>query len=143
MKKFILSLGLSFVLLSSLCSATALPDRTHADSVDWVYGATTGTVITFYYAPSLTNLSPQGRLETWTKTVVKDPNGKVEYMFIEHDFVKPTFDEYKVVESLDYDSEGNLTKDGGYAADADWKNIPVGTPFEDTLQLALQYAKNN
>lgn len=142
MKKILLSLGLSLLLLSSLYSATALPDRTHIDSAEWVYATTAGNY-DYYYAPSLTILSPQGRLETWLKIVKKNDDGKVAEMFAEHNFVTPDFDKYKNVELLSYGSEGHLRQDFGYSPDREWGRMPTGTPFEDTLQLALQYAKNN
>ncbi|WP_196603429.1 hypothetical protein [Pectinatus haikarae] len=142
MKKILLNIIATLFLLTSFCYAAQFPDKNNMDSVDWTYGGTTGTAITFYYAPSLTTLSPQGKLETWIKMVIKDSNGNVTETDIGHNFVNYTFENYKEIESLEYDSDGKLRADYSYT-DANWKNMPDGTPFESTLQSALQYVKDN
>ncbi len=143
MKRILLTLISAFILSISVCSAAPFPDKTNMDSVDWTYGSTTGTALTFYYAPTLTSVSPQGKLDTWIKTIEKNGNGDITEISVEHTFVNPSFEKYRVSETIVFAPTGKMKSDIDYSFDPSWTNIPDGTPFENTLQAALQYTKDN
>lgn len=144
MQKFLLSLFAILITFISPCLAVGFPNKDNMDCVTWVYGSTTGTAITYYYAPSLTTLSPQGKLETWIKMVEKNADGTIDEVEIGHTFVDPSFDRYKETENIKYTSSGRLNVDEDFSSLVDdWSEMPDGTPYEDVLQAAWKYAKAN
>lgn len=128
------------VLNINRAEAISPPDKKDISGVNWVFGSTTGTALDFYYAPDLTVLSPQGRLETWVKMVEKKGDKPIR-VTVSHEFINPEFDKYKTTESYEYDINGKIIS-GGYDFSAAWRDIPPATPFEDTLAAALKYIKN-
>ena len=145
MKKHVSFLFFLIILLSfSLCYATPFPDKNNLQCVKWTYSDTTsGNDTTFYYAPSLTSISPEGILETWIKITEKDFAGDITNISIKHDFVNQNFEKIKTTESLEYDKSGFMLSDREYSNNINWTNMPLGTPLETTLLNAYQSAKDN
>ncbi len=118
------------------------------ENTDWVRVANADSTfqrdLAWYYSPSHSKISPQGRLETWLKseyigtesTATLSP-GDYE-IWIE--YVNPSFEKEMSVKITEYKKDGTIKEvRNGY----EWKNLKPGSNFEHCLQEAFKYASEN
>lgn len=142
MKKIISLLVLLGILLTfPLCYATPLPNKNNPESVKWNYSQADKNT-TYYFAPSLTNLAPDGTLEAWIKMLEIDFDGN-PIVTMKHIFVNPSFEKIKTVEVIEYDKSKLIKADHDYSADTKWSDMPLGTGLESALLDADQYAQDH
>lgn len=141
MKKIISLLVLLGILLTfPLCYATPFPNKNDPNSVKWTYCEAEKNT-TYYFAPSLTTIAPDGTLEAWIKISEIDFDGN-QFNTLKHIFTNQSFEKIRTAEVIEYNNLNHIKADRDYSTDTKWNDMPLGTALESALLDAEQYAQN-
>jgi len=143
MKKAILSVMLFLIIFSSTIVFAA--SNAYSPTVKWVFVPTnTRWSINWYYASEFTTINERSRLETWIKDEYTGASNDVfnngEYT-ITHYYINTSYNKYLKTEWAIFDKKDKLIKKLDNP-NADWKDIRPGSGFEQCVQAALLFARN-